>query len=45
MADLKDSVDKGDFCVAQVDEDDFTDNKIAAISCPVQIIRVEGFNN
>lgn len=44
-ADLKGSVDKGDFYVAQVDEDDFTENKIAAISCPVQVIRVEGFNN
>lgn len=44
MSDLKDGKWKGkDFVVRQIDEDDLQDNKDASDSCPVQIIRIEGY--
>ena len=45
LSDLKGGKQKGkDFVVAQIDEDDLGDNKKAADYCPVQIIRIQGYN-
>ena len=45
-ATLKDSEWKGDeFMVGEIDEDQLEANKEAADSCPVQIIKVSGYND
>ena len=41
LSDLKNAKDKGkDFLVAEVDEEDYEQNKKAADACPVSVIRV-----
>ncbi|MEN8252743.1 MAG: ferredoxin, partial [Patescibacteria group bacterium] len=37
--------EKGEFMVAEIDEDALEANKEAADSCPVQIIKVSGHND
>ncbi len=44
-ADLKNSTYSGrEFKVAQVDEDEIEENISAADTCPVKIIRINGYN-
>ncbi len=44
-ADLRGAQWKGDqFMVAQIDEDEIPDVIDAAAACPVQVIRVQGYN-
>jgi len=45
LADSKGAVEKGEFFVTEIDEDDLAENIEAAQSCPVQIIRIDGVNN
>ncbi len=39
-SDLRGAVDKGEFMVGQIEEEDLLDNCRAAEACPVQIIRI-----
>ena len=41
LMNLKNAVEKKGIFVAEVDEDLYEDNKIAADSCPVKIIRIQ----
>jgi ferredoxin len=44
-ANLKDAVKKGDMMVAEIDETELEANQQAADACPVQIIKVSGYND
>lgn len=41
-SDLSSAIDKGDFLVSQIEEDDLEFNKEAAFHCPTNAIRIEG---